>query len=246
MEKREDTKTYIVTFTDLVYASLLAYALDKLDKALGTPSLSLAFLIGTIIFMIFDWYGDHSLSVQRRAGTIAITLDFIAMAIYFAMIYSSVHFSIYYLPLMGLRGLRGMVFNYILIKLPGQPYRVERLKSYNLSSGFMFLTFTVLFIIDASMDSFSELERFLLASLIWLLAYGVALISEKIYSAASWWKKLIEMVNDYRLRIIYFLQRIWIFIQNCLKMLLDRINEIKRVMQKICRYITIFLDRRKR
>lgn len=214
-----DNRPYIVTFTDLVYAALLSYGLDKLDQALS-GNMPGSILVGYIILLMFyDWYGEHWLAVQRRVGTLSITLDIIALIIYFFLVYAGFASSIYYILLLAFRAFRGIVYNYILLKFEGNGEYKERLMSFNLSSSFMLIGYLVMFSLGITLLTFSSRGIFIIALVFWLTAYLVSYTIGSIYSSSSWWVKLNGIVKPL----------IQLFITSLIKLKFSLINKLAKL-----------------
>ncbi len=228
-----EDRTYIVTFTDFVYAALLAYALDKLDRAFSSPSISIGFVSFAIVLMIYDWYGTHSLATHRRIGLTSISHDFISIGLYFGLVITGAESSIYFLLLMGLRGLNGVIFNCMLLRAPGNAYRRERLKSYNLSSSFMLIGFLLLFVVDTFLEVFSSLDRFIISIALWTIAYAVALIAESIYSAAVWWQQLKDIANSITELIREIVRRLILYGHGVKDKILSGASSLKRYAEQV-------------
>ena len=149
--KVNNTHPYLISFTDLIYAALLGYSLTLLEHAVTDASLaSIGFIVTAIILMIYDWYGEHWLAVQQRVGGFAIVFDFFALMIYFGLFLSGARVSGLFMPLLALRALRGIVYNCVLLSSVGDPGWRETLKSFNISSSLMAITYTAVAFIDAT------------------------------------------------------------------------------------------------
>jgi ubiquinone/menaquinone biosynthesis C-methylase UbiE len=138
-----------------------------------------AALVGTaLLYLIYDWYGEHSLQVNTSLGITAIKFDFLALLLYFCLIYFSSDQSQYFALFMALRAARGIALNVILIRRES-PF-APRLKSYNVSSGLMVFLFGLMFAIDEALK-FSQVQRLTISFGLWLFAYGAAIASERIF-----------------------------------------------------------------
>src|SRR6267142_452471 len=133
----DNPRPYLITFPDLIYAALLSHALGILDRSLTVSFTSASFVLVAIILMIYDWYGEHWVALQRRVGSLSITLDFVALIIYFGLFFVGSQSSINFVLLLAARALRGIIINFILLRFNGDPGYRERLKSYNISSSMM-------------------------------------------------------------------------------------------------------------
>ncbi|GGK73675.1 class I SAM-dependent methyltransferase [Mangrovihabitans endophyticus] len=170
---------YVISFTDLVYAGLLGYGLQKLDMVIGRHWAEAALTGTALLYLIYDWYGEHSLEVNVSLGAAAIRLDFIALFIYFGLIYFSSGSSQYFAIFMALRAARGIVINVILIRRSSS--HAARLHSYNVSSGLMTVLFVAMYAVD-TVVGFSPVVRLAASFALWLFAYAAALASERIFA----------------------------------------------------------------
>lgn len=181
MHAMDSRKQFFISFTDLIYAALLGYGLQEFDKALTSRSITAAFVATAILYLIYDWYGEHSLEVNTTLGSLAIQFDFVALIIYFGLIYYSTRATEYFILLMAARAARGIAINIILLR-SGNPAYGPRLKSYNVSSSLMAGLYILIFIIDVRLAHFTLVARFIISFGLWCLAYAAALTSEYIYS----------------------------------------------------------------
>jgi SAM-dependent methyltransferase len=176
-----ERRQYVISFTDLVYAALLGYALQELGQTLAKADfVDSLFIVSAILYLIYDWYGEHSLEVNTTLGSLAIQFDFAALVIYFGLIYSGARASLFFSLMMALRAARGILINVVLLK-SGNPAYGPRLKSYNVSSGSMAALYLAVFAIDVIAIRLSSPVRLAISFGLWAAAYAAALISERLF-----------------------------------------------------------------
>jgi ubiquinone/menaquinone biosynthesis C-methylase UbiE len=173
-------RQYVISFTDLVYAALLGYALQQLDTVLTQQPVTAGIVSTAILYLIYDWYGEHSLEVNVALASRAIQFDFMALALYFGLIYCSTRASVFFMLFMAIRAGRGIIINLVLLHV-GNPQYAPRLKSYNVSSGVMASLYTIIFALDILVLHLTALERLVTSFGLWALAYASALVSERRY-----------------------------------------------------------------
>lgn len=177
----QNDKYYIITFTDLIYAALLAYSLTLLHSAFEEISYTTLVIVFSVILLVYDWYGEHLIAVQRKVGTAATVFDFAAFLIYFGLLYTSAQVSYYVFLFMAIRALRGLIYNFML--MAKQPAVLERmkLKSWSISSSLMLLTYFGLFIATIYDVALCDIVFIISLISIWAVSYLIAYILEKTY-----------------------------------------------------------------
>ena len=173
------TRAHVITFTDLVYASLASYGLPLFDAALKRgDGWAVACLGMASVWMFYDWYANHFFAVEQHLGAKNIPFDAISFFQYAGLLYASALTSPWIFFFLAIRALRGIVYNELALRRGEGPRAAARLRSYNFSSGFMVLAYTPLFIWDVSCDIFDAGLRLGIAIAIWALAYAIAIFAE--------------------------------------------------------------------
>jgi ubiquinone/menaquinone biosynthesis C-methylase UbiE len=176
----KEPRPYLITFTDLIYAAWLSYALTVLHEAANNQTIGLVFIVFAIALGLYDWYGSHW-AVIHRTGTIVTLLDFVALLVYFGLVFFGSKGSIYFMLLLAMRALRGIFFDILLLQKGNKPEEAARLKSWLISSGFMTATYLVIFGLASSKITLSSQEILVVSFVVWATAYASAEVAERIY-----------------------------------------------------------------
>lgn len=179
MTDTPQSRTYVLTFTDLVYAALAAYGLELTATALDHHDYwAVAYLGAGGVWMFYDWYANHYFASDEDLGAKNLPIDFVGLILYAGLLYASSKTSAWLFVFLAIRGLRGIVHNEMTLRYGTGRHDVERRRSYNYSSGFMVATYIPLFLYDKYFRPWDVGGRFGVAVGIWLIAYGIALLVE--------------------------------------------------------------------
>ncbi len=170
---------HVLTFTDLIYAALAAYSISAFDiEASQRHWLAVAYLLVSVIWMFYDWYANHFFAIQEHMGAKNIPLDMVSFAQYAGLLFYSKYESPVIYIFLAIRGLRGIVYNEVALRQWHGVRDAERLRSYNYSSGFMVVAYSALYVIDRTFGWPTVGPRLVVAVLVWVIAYGLALLAE--------------------------------------------------------------------
>jgi hypothetical protein len=174
-------RALVITFTDLIYASLAAYGLGLLNTALNQRNgWAVAYLAASAVWLFYDWYANHYFAIEQQLGGRNLPLDAISLAQYAGLLYTAATTSSWLFLFLTIRALRGILYNELALRHPGDgPYDPERLRSYNYSSGFMAVVYTGLLIWERQQHKVDIELQFGLAVGVWLVAYAISLLAEK-------------------------------------------------------------------
>lgn len=183
----QDTR-YVVEFTDLIYAALLSHSLSVLNSIFNDDPEALEIFIDSflvsfaIMLLIYDWYGEHFLSVHRRTGSVSVIFDFVAFLSYFGILFSANQRSSYLFLFLALRGARGLVLNYLLYFNNVNRNELGKLISWSVSSSLMVLIYLILFFYDILI---TDIVIWLYVSSVvgvWLVSYAIAIFIERLFN----------------------------------------------------------------
>jgi hypothetical protein len=176
-------RTYLVSFTDLIYALLVGYAISLMHTSLlRSDGPALALEVFAALLVVYDWYGEHLLSTQKKAGVAAILFDFAALLIYFGLLFAAFTRLPVVLLLLAGRGARGLVYNAVLfIK---RPNRVDKSKliAWTISSSLMVLVYVLIYLLAPPLKGY---WLFVGGSTVWAGTYAIALAAESLLSNSS-------------------------------------------------------------
>lgn len=169
-------RTLVITFTDLIYAALAAFGLGLVGTALDHHNAwAVAYLAAGGVWLFYDWYANHYFVIEQQLGGRNIPLDAVSLAQYAGLLYAASKTSPWILFFLAIRGIRGIVYNELALRREKRLYDPERLRSYNYSSGFMAMAYTVIFLDELKHKTVDVDVQLGLAVGIWLIAYGIAL-----------------------------------------------------------------------
>ena len=191
-------RSYLITFIDLLYAAIISYGLSVLHKSLENQTISSAFVIFAIVLAMHDWYGEHWVAITKKIGAISTIFDFIALMIYFGLIFFGSSSSLYFLALLAFRALRGIILNIILLTKHLISIEATRVRAWNISSIAMFIAYAITFSIgfwDSSF-SFSEIEVLLVSISIWISSYIIFYVAEFIGNNTKRLDKYIQNISS--------------------------------------------------
>lgn len=110
--KQGTHEPFVITFTDLIYGATLGAGLSLLAAALDEFSaVGVVLVLFSFVVLIYDWYGEHFMTVGQPIGGITIVFDAAAMMIFFLCFYWGADASVFFpLALVGI-GIRGLAYD---------------------------------------------------------------------------------------------------------------------------------------
>lgn len=178
MNQPSSDRPYLITFTDLVYAALVSYSLPLVDRSVSSLDYTAGLLSFSVILLLYDWYGEHFVSAQRGTGTLSIVFDFVALIIYFLLLFFGARASHFWLAAFAARAARGLVMNNLLLRGSPSMEQKRKLQVWNYSSSWMFVSCLVLLVMSVVWWELAPLWLLTSGVLIWITGYLVAILME--------------------------------------------------------------------